>query len=184
MSKQNVDNISNLSSIHVKMEKKPEFEILKQFRENIIGDVNAMFSCIPVKTGVIIVSDDIGLKEISYRIVKHSFNGGIGIPELWGISFEPPSTKVKLYSRLGGINVEVPGTFDYSNIKGIKIKVMQSSVVLQPVEIDSKRMIMHCGTFNLVIKGEMQTISRELTKLKYGIGQRFSEYGLNSYVIK
>ena len=184
MINQNCDNISNLASIHVKMERKPEFEKLKQFREDIIGDVNALFSCIPVKTGVIIVSDDIGLKEISYKVVRHSFNGGIGVPELQGISFEPPSTKVKLYSRLGGVNVEVPGAFDYSKIKGIKIKVMRSNFFLQPVEIDSKRMIMHRGTVELVIEGEMQTISRELTKLKYGIGQKFSEYGLNSYVIK
>lgn len=184
MNGQNYEDISNLASIYVKMDKKPEFEELKQFRENVISDVKASFSCIPVKTGVIIVSDDKGLKEISYRIVRHSFNGNIGVPELRDIAFEPPSTKVKLYSRFGGVNVEVPGTFDYSGVKDVRVKVMRSNVILQPIEIASKRMIMHRGTVEVVIEGEMQTISRELTKLKYGIGQKFSEYGLNSYVIK
>ena len=184
MSGQKYDDISNLSSIYMELGKKPEFEELKQFREDIIGDVNASFSCILVKTGVIVVSDDKGLKEISYKIVKHSFNGDIGVPELRDISFEPPSVKVKLHSRLGGVNVEVPGTFDYSGVKDVRVKVMKSNVILQPIEIDSKRMVMHRGTAEVVIEGEMQTISRELTKLKYGIGQKFSEYGLNSYVIK
>jgi len=184
MNGQNYEDISNLASIHVEMGKKPEFEELKQFREDIIGDVNASFSCIPVKTGVIVVSDDKGLKEISYKIVRHSFNGDMGVPELRDISFEPPSMKVKLHSRLGGVNVEVPGTFDYSGVKDVRVKVMKSNVALQPIEIASKRMIMQRGTVELVIEGEPQTISRELTKLKYGIGQKFSEYGLNSYVIK
>lgn len=184
MNDQNCEDVSNLSSIHVKMGNEPNFEELKQFREDIIGDVNALFSCIPVKTGVIVVSDDKGLNEISYKIVRHSFNGDIGVPELRELSFEPPSTKVKLYSRLGGVNVEVPGTFDYSGVKGVRVKVMRSNVILQPIEIDSKRMIMQRGTVELMIEGEMQMISRELTKLKYGIGQKFSEYGLNSYVIK
>ena len=184
MNGQKYDDISNLASIHVGMGKELEFEELKQFREDIIGDVTASFSCIPVKTGVIVVSDDKGLKEISYKIVKHSFNGDMGVPELRDISFEPPSIKVKLHSRLGGVNVEVPGTFDYSGVKDVRVKVMRSNVILQPIEIDSKRMIMQRGTVELVIEGETQTISRELTKLKYGIGQKFSEYGLNSYVIK
>jgi len=184
MNGQNYEDISNLASIHVEMGKKPEFEELKQFREDIIGDVNASFSCIPVKTGVIVVSDGKGLKEISYKIVRHSFNGDMGVPELRDISFEPPSIKVKLHSRLGGVNVEVPGTFDYSGVKDVRVKVMKSNVALQPIEIASKRMIMQRGTVELVIEGETQTISRELTKLKYGIGQNFSEYGLNSYVIK
>ena len=175
MNGQKYDDISNLASIYVGMNKKPEFGELKQFREDIIGDVNASFSCIPVKTGVIVVSDDKGLKEISYKIVRHSFNGDIGVPELRNISFEPPSTKVKLYSRLGVVNVEVPGTFDYSGVKDVRVKVMRSNVILQPIEINSKRMIMYHGTVELVIEGGMQTISRELTKLKYGIGQKFSE---------
>ena len=184
MNGQNYEDVSNLASIYVGMNKKPEFGELKQFREGIIGDVNASFSCIPVKTGVIVVSDDKGLKEISYKIVRHSFNGDIGVPELRDIFFEPPSTKVKLHSRLGGVNVEIPGTFDYSGVKDVRVKVMKSNVILQPIEIDSKRMIIQRGTVELMIEGEMQTISRELTKLKYGIGQKFSEYGLNSYVIK
>ncbi len=184
MNGQKYGDISNLSSIYVEMGSKPEFEELKQFREYIVGDVTAPFSCIPEKTGVIVVSDDKGLKEISYKIVRHSFNGDIGVPELRNISFEPPSTKVKLYSRLGGVNVEVPGTFDYSGVKDVRVKVMRSNVILQPIEIASKRMILQRGTVELMLEGGMRTISRELTKLKYGIGQKFSEYGLNSYVIK